>query len=106
MVVTRTNGTPSIGPAPSIPDVSGPTMTSTSVVSAEHAVEWPIAGVVWHADLHVLRYTSDHALRLDARFLRFLPRSEERWQLTFPGCTGFKLQTVGAPKIWPKSAGR
>lgn len=97
MTVTSTTGTPSIGPASSIPDGAEPTRSNTRVISAEHAIEWPIAGVVWHADLCAISYTIDHTLRLDARFLRLLLRSEERWQLSFPFCAAFKLQPVGAP---------
>ena len=97
MIATRTIETATTGPTSSIPDVSQPRLKGTAVVSAEQAIAWPIAGVVWHADLHVISYTSDHALRLDAHFLRLLPRSEERWQLTFPSCAAFKVQPVGAP---------
>lgn len=73
-------------------------MTSTSVVSAEHAVEWPIAGIVWQAEVSAAHYTSsDHTLRLDARLLRTQPRTQERWQLCFSWCATFKLQPVGVP---------
>ena len=97
MIATRITETTTIGPTSSIPDVAASIRKHTTVVSAEQAIEWPIAGVVWHADLNVIHYTSDHTLRLDARCLRLLPRSEERWQLTFPCCVAFKVQPVGAP---------
>lgn len=96
MIATRITETTTTGPMSSIPDVFQPRVKGTAVVSAEQAIEWPIAGVVWHADLRALYYTSDHTLRLDAHFLRLLPRSEERWQLCFPSCSAFKVQPVGA----------
>ena len=97
MITTRSTETATTGPTSSIPDMSRPRLKGPVVVSAEQAMAWPIAGVVWHADLCALYYTSDHTLRLDAHFLRLLPRSEERWQLAFPSCAAFKVQPVGAP---------
>jgi hypothetical protein len=73
-------------------------MPSTAVVSAEHAVECPVAGVIWQADITTITYTSnDHTLQVNARLLRLLPRSEERWQLTFAACAAHQFLPVGAP---------
>ena len=72
-------------------------MTS-SVVSAEHAVECPVAGVVWQADISTITYTSDdHTLRVGVRLLRLIPRSDECWQFCFVQCASSKFLPVGAP---------
>ena len=70
---------------------------SHTTVSAEHAIECPLAGAAWQADIATVTYTRDDlTLRVSARLLRLLPRSDERWHLCFTHCATFKFPPVGA----------